>query len=84
MKKVSIDLSFANTSAAHAPEGPPPTTATLYFIEGTAVEDARTRVEAARLRRLEEGTRASTTCAATVMRERQERQRKGGLLQGVV
>jgi hypothetical protein len=29
---VSIPFSWAKTSAAHAPEGPPPTTATLYFI----------------------------------------------------
>jgi hypothetical protein len=31
-RKVSIPFSWAKTSAAHAPEGPPPTTATLYFI----------------------------------------------------
>ena len=30
---VSIPFSWAKISAAHAPDGPPPTTATLYFME---------------------------------------------------
>ena len=37
-KKVSIFFSCANISAAQAPDGPPPTTATVYFISN-AVDD---------------------------------------------
>ena len=41
---VSIPFSWAKISAAHAPEGPPPTTATLYFIS-KAEEDLGTFME---------------------------------------
>jgi hypothetical protein len=37
-KTVSIFFSCAKISAAQAPEGPPPTTATLYFISNIVVD----------------------------------------------
>lgn len=40
---VSIPFSWAKISAAHAPEGPPPTTATLYFMSSEVEEDWATR-----------------------------------------
>lgn len=36
---VSIFFSCAKISAAQAPDGPPPTTATLYFISNMVVDD---------------------------------------------
>jgi hypothetical protein len=41
IKKVSTPFSCAKISAAHAPDGPPPTTATLYFMHNDD-EDAGT------------------------------------------
>jgi hypothetical protein len=50
--KVSTPFSCAKISAAHAPDGPPPTTATLYFMHndedeaGTLAIDFPTNVDA--------------------------------------
>ena len=37
-RKVSIPFSWAKISAAQAPDGPPPTTATLYFMQSDEAE----------------------------------------------
>ena len=42
---VSIFFSCANISAAQAPDGPPPTTATLYFISNMVVDDVEALVD---------------------------------------
>jgi hypothetical protein len=62
-RTVSIPFSCAKISAAHAPEGPPPTTATLYFIERAVEETGRWETGAGVK---EEGLKA----AAEAMRER--------------
>ena len=65
-RTVSIPFSWAKISAAHAPDGPPPTTATLYFIERAddAAERWVTGVEDVK----EEGVKAAAE--PTAIRER--------------
>jgi hypothetical protein len=65
-KTVSIPFSWAKISAAQAPDGPPPTTATLYFMlsaEDAAVEWATLRPEK------EEGEKAEAEVMAMAASE---------------
>ena len=60
-RTVSTPFSWAKISAAQAPDGPPPTTATLYFMSRDVADEARWATGAVRTK--EDGAKAEAAAA---------------------